>query len=367
MDGREIMAAAGVLFPDADGRVLVVRTSYRAKHPIAVPGGGWEAADASPRHTAVREIREELGVTPVLRELACLDWSRDHDRPPIAAFLYWAEPLTAGQRAAIRLEAAELDAIVHLPPDLLLTAVPPLLSRRMGACLRAPRSAAPLELADGLPAGHSVLHLPPRPAPAYLGAAALAGLLPPVGGRAAPPPPMDKQTYYASRPRIRAKARMLFTDADGRVLLVRLRPWRGEAPWVLPGGSVEADRELPREGARREALEELGWRCEPGRLLAVDWTTARPGEQPHLSLVYDGGTAGPELLAAVRLQEEEIAEWRLFAPREAARVLTAPAARRLAACLAVRALPPTAGPAELVDGAPAAGPPPAPSSAPSSA
>ncbi|MFC8718716.1 NUDIX domain-containing protein [Kitasatospora sp. NPDC057198] len=352
MSGREIMAAAGVLFPDEDGRVLVVRNSYRAKHPIAVPGGGWERADPSPRHTAVREIREELGVTPVLRELACLDWSLDHDRPPIAAFLYWAEPLTAEQRAAVRLEAAELDAMVHLSVDLLLSAVPPLLSRRMGACLRAPRSAAPLELADGLPVGHSALHLPPRPAPAYLGAAALEGLLPPGSGRQAPPPPMDKQTYYASRPKVRAKARMLFTDPDGRVLLVRLKPWRGEAPWVLPGGSVEADRELPRAGARREAREELGWEREPGRLLGIDWVTVHPWDPPHLSLVYDGGTAGPELLATVRVQEEEIAEWRLFTPREAARVLTPPAARRLAACLAVRALPPTAGPAELVDGVP---------------
>ncbi|ROR45970.1 NUDIX hydrolase [Kitasatospora cineracea] len=355
MSGREIMAAAGVLFPDRDGRVLVVRTSYRAKHPIAVPGGGWEPADPSPRHTAVREIREELGVTPVLRELACLDWSRDHDRPPIAAFLYWADPLTPEQAAAVRLEAAELDAIVHLPPDLLLSAVPPLLSRRMGACVLAPRAAAPLELADGLPVGHSTLHLPPRPAPAYLGAAALEGLLPPGAGLAAPPPPMDKQTYYATRPRVRAKARMLFTAPDGRVLLVRLTPWRDESPWVLPGGSVEADRELPRAAARREALEELGWRREPGRLLAVDWVGGHPWDDlPHLSLVYDGGTAGPELLADVRVQEEEIAEWRLFTPAEAARVLTPPRARRLAACLAVRALPPTAGPAELVDGAPPA-------------
>ncbi|MFJ4677959.1 NUDIX hydrolase [Kitasatospora sp. NPDC088783] len=358
MSGREIMAAAGVLFPDERGRLLVVRNAYRAKHPVAVPGGGWEPADPSPRHTAVREIREELGVTPVLRELACLDWSRDHDRPPIAAFLYWADPLTPEQLAAVRLERAELDAMVHLPSELLLSAVPPLLSRRMGACVLAPRAAAPLELADGLPVGHSALHLPPRPAPAYLGATALEGLLPPGSGRDAPPPPLDKATYYATRPRIRAKARTLFTDPDGRVLLVRLAPWRGQSPWVLPGGSIEADRELPRAAARRETLEELGWRHEPGRLLAVDWVGGRTSgagrapEPPHLSLVYDGGTAGPGMLAAVRVQEEEIAEWRLFTPREAAAVLSPPQARRLAACLAVRALPPTAGPVELVDGAP---------------
>ncbi|RKE17642.1 NUDIX hydrolase [Streptomyces sp. TLI_171] len=355
--GRDVLAAAGVLFPDEQGRVMVVRTSYLSKHPIEVPGGGWDATDRSPRHTAVREIQEELGITPVLRELACLDWARDRHRPPIAAFLYWADPLTAQQRAAVRLEAAELDGLAYLTPGQLLSALPPLLSRRVGSCVRAPRAAAPLELADGLPAGHTALHLAPWPAPPYTGPAELAGLLPPGSGRAAPPPPMDRDTYLASRPRLRGKARTLFTDPEGRALLVRLKPWRDASPWVLPGGSIEADRELPREAARRETLEELGWHREPGRLLAVDWAADHPWDPPHLVLVFDGGTVTADQLAAIRLQEDELVEWRLFTPEEAARVLRPSAAARLTACLAVRAQPPGIGPAELLSGAPLTGTP----------
>ncbi|MFD5562939.1 NUDIX hydrolase [Kitasatospora griseola] len=357
MAGRELLAAAGVLFPDEQGRVMVARVSYRTKHPIEVPGGGWDASDPSPRYTAVREIQEELGITPVLRELACLDWSRDHHRPPIAAFLYWADPLTETQRAAIRLEAEELDALVYLTPDQLLSALPPLLSRRVGSCALAPRSAAPLELADGLPAGHTARHLRPWPAPPYTGPAGIASLLPPGGDRPAPPPPMDRETYYASRPRIRGKARMLFTDERGRVLLVRLTPWNGESAWVLPGGSIEADRELPREAARRETLEELGWRREPGRLLAIDWVPGLDDQLPRTVLVFDGGTVTSELLSTIRLQEDELAEWGLFTPEEARRLLHGPAGRRMAACLAVRDLPPDAGPAELLDGVPESGSP----------
>ncbi|MFJ5924895.1 NUDIX hydrolase [Kitasatospora sp. NPDC092948] len=370
MTGRELLAASGVLFPDEQGRVLVARVSYRTKHPIEVPGGGWDASDPSPRYTAVREIQEELGITPVLRELACLDWSRDRHRPPIAAFLYWADPLTEAQRATIRLEAEELDSLVYLTPEQLLSALPPLLSRRVGSCALAPRSAAPLELADGLPAGHTALHLRAWPAPAYTGPAGIAALLPPAGDRPAPPPPMDRETYFASRPRIRAKARMLFTDDRGRVLLVRLTPWNGQTAWVLPGGSIEADRELPRDAARRETLEELGWHREPGRLLAIDWVPDVGGELPHTVLVpgsggelprtvlvFDGGTVTGEQLSTIRLQEEEIAEWGLFTPEEAKRLLLPPAAQRLAACLAVRDLPPGAGPAELLNGAPATGSP----------
>ncbi|WP_084223233.1 NUDIX hydrolase [Kitasatospora cheerisanensis] len=357
MTGRGLLAAAGVLFPDEQGRVMVVRASYRAKHPIEVPGGGWDASDPSPRHTAVREIQEELGITPVLRELACLDWSRNHRRPPIAAFLYWADPLTEEQRAAIRLEAEELDALVYLTPDQLLPALAPLLSRRIGSCALAPRSAAPLELADGMPAGHTALHLRPWPDPVYTGPAGIAALLPPGGDRPAPPPPMDRETYYASRPRIRGKARMLFRDERGRVLLVRLTPWNDESVWVLPGGSIEADLELPREAARRETREELGWEREPGRLLAIDWMPGRGDELPRTVLVFDGGTVTSELLSTIRLQEEEIAEWGLFTPEEAQRLLLPPGAQRLAACLDVLGLPPGAGPAELLNGVPQSGSP----------
>ncbi|MFJ5228923.1 NUDIX hydrolase [Kitasatospora sp. NPDC088391] len=345
MSGRDVLVAAGVLFPDERGRVLV---AYRSAHPVEVPGGGWEVADAAARATAVREVREEWGVTPVLRELACLDWSRDAGRPPLVVFLYWADPLTAEQLAALRPQAAELSGFAHLTADQLDSALTPVLARRVGACLRAPRSAAPLELADGRPVGHSALHPGSRPAPPYTGPA---GLLP-GAGEAVVVPPLDRAAYLAGLPRLRAKARMLFTDAAGRVLLLRLTPWEGQSGWLLPGGSVEADRELPRDAARRETLEELGWRREPGRLLTVDWIADHPWDPPHLSLTYDGGTVTPEQLAAIRLQEEEIVEWRLCTPAEAAEVLRPSALRRLTACLAVRALPPGAGPAELLCGAP---------------
>ncbi|WP_158515608.1 NUDIX domain-containing protein, partial [Kitasatospora sp. MBT63] len=76
-DGRDLLAAAGVLFTDERGRLLVVRVSYAAEHPVEIPGGGWEDADGSPRETARREIEEELGITPRLGPLACLDWSLD--------------------------------------------------------------------------------------------------------------------------------------------------------------------------------------------------------------------------------------------------------------------------------------------------
>ncbi|MFJ5117343.1 MULTISPECIES: NUDIX hydrolase [unclassified Kitasatospora] len=363
--GRELLAAAGVLFPDEQGRVLVVRLPYDREHPVAVPGGGWEPQDLSPRRTAVREIEEELGFTPGLGPLACVDWTLDHFRPPIAAYLYWADPLTPAQLAAITPDPAEVGGWVWLTPEQAGHALPPRLSRRVTACLRAPRSAGPLELEDSLPAGHTLDHLTVEPPPEYTrlaglpltGAAALAAVRP----AAEPVPPLDRDTYIATRPRIRAKARTVFTDRSGRVLLVRLRPWPGtggEVPyWVLPGGGIEADRELPRAAARREVREELGWDREPGRLLAVDWLpghAAAPAsgrDTAVLVYLFDGGTVAEDRLASIALAEDELAEWRLCAPAEARALLSDSSWARTEAALAARAR--TGGPAELVRGRPA--------------
>ncbi|MFJ7275199.1 NUDIX domain-containing protein [Kitasatospora sp. NPDC098663] len=366
--GRELLAAAGVLFPDGRGRVLVVRLPYDRKHPVAIPGGGWEPQDRSPRETALREVVEELGFTPRLGPLACVDWTLDHFRPPIAAYLYWAQPLTAEQAAAIRPDAAEVGGWAWLTPDQAGHALPPLLSRRVTACLRAPRSAGPLELEDSRPVGHTLDHLPAdEPPPAYTGLAGVPALGPapaPDGPGAGPgyEPPMDRATYIATRPRIRAKARALFTDDAGRVLLVRLRPWegpRGRVPrWTLPGGGIEADRELPRAAVRREIREELGWEVEPGRLLALDWqpgAAADPEADPAtgrdtavLVSVFDGGTVTERMLGSIALPEEELVEWRLCGPAEARALLTGPSWARTAAALAARER--AGGPAELVRG-----------------
>src|SRR2546427_4897446 len=51
--------AAGVLFRDPDGRVLLVKPTYKAGWDI--PGGYVEPGE-SPKQAALREVREELGI-----------------------------------------------------------------------------------------------------------------------------------------------------------------------------------------------------------------------------------------------------------------------------------------------------------------
>jgi ADP-ribose pyrophosphatase YjhB (NUDIX family) len=161
----------------------------------------------------------------------------------------------------------------------------------------------------------------------------------------------DFATYIAGLPRILAGANTLFRARDGRILLVEPN-YRQDGTWTLPGGTIESDEgETPRQAARRETGEEIGLDVVPGALIAVDWVTG-PGRPPLASYLYDGGVLTEEQLAAIRLQEEELDSWRLVPEAELGRYLTPGAARRVRAGLA--ALLSGTGPAELLDGHPAA-------------
>lgn len=155
----------------------------------------------------------------------------------------------------------------------------------------------------------------------------------------------DFATYIAGLPRILAGAAALFRDASDQVLLVEPNYREG---WALPGGTIESDEgETPRQGARRETLEEIGLDRELGRLLAVDWVhgTARP---PLVAYLYDGGVLTENDFKAIRLQEEELLSWRLVPREELPDHLPGALGRRVVAALDV--LAEGSGTAELENG-----------------
>ncbi|MFD3973201.1 NUDIX domain-containing protein [Streptomyces cyaneofuscatus] len=156
-------------------------------------------------------------------------------------------------------------------------------------------------------------------------------------------------TYIAGLPKVLAGAACLFRDAEGRVLLVEPNYREG---WALPGGTVESQAgEGPRQGARRETVEEIGLDVAPGRLLAVDWVRG-PGRPPIVAYLYDGGVLAPEQLAAIRLQEEELLSWKLVARDDLGDHLLGKLEGRVRAALG--ALESGEGVVELEDGEPVA-------------
>ncbi|WP_225978664.1 NUDIX domain-containing protein [Gandjariella thermophila] len=78
--------AAGVLFRDARGRVLLAEPSYKPNWEM--PGGALEA-DEVPWAAAVRELAEELGWSGPLGRLLVVDYVRPQDgRPEGVVFVF---------------------------------------------------------------------------------------------------------------------------------------------------------------------------------------------------------------------------------------------------------------------------------------
>lgn len=156
---------------------------------------------------------------------------------------------------------------------------------------------------------------------------------------------MDTQAWYASLPTMYGSAAAVITDPSGRVLLVKPN-YRDR--WSLPGGILEHG-EAPHAGCFREVEEEIGLVLPPGPMLTVAWTapdSERP--KPIVSFLFDGGVLADT--SGIRLQEEELDDWRFVAPDELGDYLPPFLLHRVTAALTARA---TGTAAYVADEAPA--------------
>jgi 8-oxo-dGTP diphosphatase len=129
-------------------------------------------------------------------------------------------------------------------------------------------------------------------------------------------------------PAIPASAGALIFDGARRLLI--LKPTY-KAGWTIPGGVMEADGETPWDACRREVREECGIDVRGGRLACVDFRPGRPGHPGGVRFLFDCGTAHEAALAAIAVQPEEVADYRLVPPDEALALLRPPIRRRVRA------------------------------------
>jgi 8-oxo-dGTP diphosphatase len=128
----------------------------------------------------------------------------------------------------------------------------------------------------------------------------------------------------AGLPAIPASAGALIFDRAGRLLILKPTYKTG---WTIPGGVMEADGETPWDACRREVREECGLEVRGGRLAGVDFRPGRPDHPGGVRFLFDCGQSSDAELAAITVQPEEIAEYRL-APLDAALALLRPPIRR---------------------------------------
>lgn len=129
------IAAAGALFLNAEGNVLLVNPTYKAVWEI--PGGVVEEFEA-PRAACVREVAEEIGLEIEPGHLLGLDYAASSaSGREVLRFIFWGGVLTETQIAAIRLPADELSEFGFFDLPTARTLLSPKLSEQIGRILAA--------------------------------------------------------------------------------------------------------------------------------------------------------------------------------------------------------------------------------------
>jgi ADP-ribose pyrophosphatase YjhB (NUDIX family) len=138
--------AAGALFFDAGGRVLMVVPTYKDYWDI--PGGYVETGE-SPLQAASREVREELGITPTLGRLLAVDWAPNDAEGDKVLYLFDGGELCSEALENIRFQAEELQDVRFVDPSEIAQRTIPRLARRILAAIDARAASTPVYLEHG--------------------------------------------------------------------------------------------------------------------------------------------------------------------------------------------------------------------------
>lgn len=139
--------AAGALFFDATGHLLLVKPTYTTTWNI--PGGVIET-DESAKRGCLREVREELGLDVPIGRLIAVDYtSTDARSEEKLVFLFDGGVLDAPAIVRIRLPPDELSAYRLVLPEEAPAVVNDKMARRLPPALRAQRQGHTVYLHDG--------------------------------------------------------------------------------------------------------------------------------------------------------------------------------------------------------------------------
>jgi 8-oxo-dGTP pyrophosphatase MutT (NUDIX family) len=130
--------AAGVLFRDADSRVLLVKPTY--KRGWDLPGGYVEPGEA-PKRAAVREVAEELGLRVTVGRLLVVDWAPHPAEGDKLLFVFDGGTLDPALLTDAELQASEIGEVRFVADGELSALLPDRLVRRVRSALSVPADA----------------------------------------------------------------------------------------------------------------------------------------------------------------------------------------------------------------------------------
>jgi 8-oxo-dGTP diphosphatase len=148
LDRSRAYVAAGVLFFDDAGRILLVQPTYKDHWDI--PGGYVESGE-TPAQAAAREVREELNIQVPVGPLLVADWAPHPHEGDKLLFVFDTGTLTPHQIDGIRLQADELASYAFRDPAEAAILLIPRLGRRITAAIDAHHAGRTIYLERGIP------------------------------------------------------------------------------------------------------------------------------------------------------------------------------------------------------------------------
>ncbi|MEQ4306232.1 NUDIX hydrolase [Plantactinospora sp. B6F1] len=124
--------AAGALFFDDEGRVLLVKPDY--KNHWDIPGGYVEPGE-SPRAACIREVREELSLAIEVGPMLVVDWAPALNEGDKILFIFDAGTLSSDDQQRITFPDGELTEWRFVGRDDLSAYGPARLIRRVQAAI----------------------------------------------------------------------------------------------------------------------------------------------------------------------------------------------------------------------------------------
>ena len=129
--------AAGALYLDENGRVLLIQPTYKSHWDI--PGGYVEPGE-SPLQACRREIREELGLTRPIGDLLVVDWAPADDEGDKLLFVFNGGTLSRDDLSGFQ-PSSEIAGWDFVGLDAMAGNVPDRLDRRIRTALAAHQTA----------------------------------------------------------------------------------------------------------------------------------------------------------------------------------------------------------------------------------
>jgi 8-oxo-dGTP diphosphatase len=143
-------AAAGALFFDQSGSVMLVQPTYKRYRDIP---GGYLNSGETPREACEREVTEELGLVVEVGPLLAVDWAPHPDEGDKVLFVFDGGVLDPRRKAEIELRDDELASFSFYPVDELGGLLIPRLALRVAAACHARDEDRTLYLENGREVG----------------------------------------------------------------------------------------------------------------------------------------------------------------------------------------------------------------------